>query len=46
MHVNEVIANRAPEITGHEKGAGDVVTMGRTRLQDAVPMTPDPEFAA
>ncbi|CAK9037726.1 unnamed protein product [Durusdinium trenchii] len=53
MNANEVIANRALELLGHEKGQyeqrksffqkaeefADVVKMGRTQLQDAVPMT-------
>ena len=66
MNMNEVIANRALEIAGHQRGDysyihpnDDVkafhdladkhindVTIGRTQLQDAVPMTYGQEFHA
>jgi len=48
MNANEVIANRALELLGKRKGDafGDVIKMGRTQLQDAVPMTLGQEFHA
>ncbi|MRX68626.1 aspartate ammonia-lyase [Flavobacterium resistens] len=48
MNVNEVLANIALEMSGHKKGDEfkDVLKMGRTEGQDAVPMTVGQEFHA
>ncbi|SEE86642.1 aspartate ammonia-lyase [Rhodococcus jostii] len=53
MNTNEVVANRALELLGHDRGEyrhlhplefADHIKMGRTQLQDAVPMTLGQEF--